>query len=169
MHRFLILSALVLSTTVIPRLSPGIGHHSLLSDADVVPEQRDQAPHLLIFLRCESILKSAKLPIDSLHRLLCLFGVCGAGRSTSSNIQLVTTFSGERNWSAITIGLLVGMMLVSNCSSRRERLLLIIIVGCHKAASWGHAWCSRCRRDLLGGLLLKGSCHGDCMAKVIPG
>jgi hypothetical protein len=23
--------------------------------------------------------------------------------------------------------------------------------------------------DLLGGLLLDGSCHGDCMAKVIPG
>ena len=92
------------------------------------PEQRDQAPHFLIFLRSESILKPAKPPIDSFHRLLCLFGDCGAGRSTSIDIELVTTFSGETNWINITTGLLVGMTLVSNRSSRRERLLLIIFV-----------------------------------------
>jgi hypothetical protein len=34
-------------------------------------------------------------PIHSLHRLPCLFGDCGTGRSTSSDIELVTTFSGE--------------------------------------------------------------------------
>ena len=80
------------------------------------PEQRDQAKVLLPHRRRESVLKSAKLPIDSLHRLLCLFGDCGAGTSTSSNIELVITFSGEKNWSSITTGLLlvvVGMMLVS--------------------------------------------------------
>ena len=32
------------------------------------PEQLDQAPHLLIFLRRENILKPAKPPIDSLPR-----------------------------------------------------------------------------------------------------
>ena len=95
------------------------------------PEKRDQAPHLLIFLGSKALLKSAKPPIDSLHRLLCLFGDCGAGRSTSSDIELVTTFSGEKNRSIISTGLrvvLVGMMLVSNRSNRRERLLLIIFV-----------------------------------------
>jgi hypothetical protein len=95
------------------------------------PEKRDQAPHLLIFLRSKTRLKPAKPPIDSLHRLLHLFGDCGAGRSTSSDIELVTTFSAETNWSSMTTGLLVvlvGMMLVSNRSSRRERLLLIIFV-----------------------------------------
>ena len=34
-----------------------------------------------------SILKPAKPPIDSPHRLLCLFGDCGAGRSTSSTLN----------------------------------------------------------------------------------
>ena len=95
------------------------------------PEKRDQAPHLLIFLRSKTRLKPAKPPIDSPHRLLCLFGDCVAGRSTSIDIELVTTFSGETNWSSITIGLLVvsvGMMLVSNRSNRRERFLLIIFI-----------------------------------------
>ena len=59
------------------------------------PEQRDQAPHLLIFLRSKSLLKPAKPPIDSLHRHLCLFGDGGAGRSTLSDMEPVTTFSGE--------------------------------------------------------------------------
>jgi hypothetical protein len=43
----------------------------------------------------------------------------------------VTTFSGETNWSSMTNGsrvVLVGVMLVSNRSSRRERFLLIIFV-----------------------------------------
>ena len=95
------------------------------------PEQLDQAPHLLVFLGSKTRLKPAKPPIDSLHRLLCLFGDCGAGRSTSIDMELVTTFSGETNWSSITTGLrvvLVGMMLVSNRSNRRERLLLIIFI-----------------------------------------
>src|ERR1700676_87904 len=93
------------------------------------PEKRDQAPHLLIFLRSKTRLKPAESPIDSFHRLPCfLTGV--AGRSTSSDIELVTTFSGETNWSSITSGLvvLVGMMLVSNRSNRRERLRVIIFV-----------------------------------------
>jgi hypothetical protein len=51
------------------------------------PEQRDQAHHLPIFLRRKALLKPAKPPIDSLHHLLCLFGDCGAGRSTSSDIE----------------------------------------------------------------------------------
>ena len=59
------------------------------------PEQRDQAHHLLIFLRSKSLLKPAKPPIDSFHRLLPLFGDGVAGRSTLSDMELVTTFSGE--------------------------------------------------------------------------
>jgi hypothetical protein len=46
-------------------------------------------------------------------------------------MELVATFSGETNLSSITTGslvVLVGMMLVSNRSNRRERLLLIIFV-----------------------------------------
>ena len=46
-------------------------------------------------------------------------------------MELVTTLSAETNWSSITSGslvMLVGMMLVSNRSNRRERLLLIIFV-----------------------------------------
>jgi hypothetical protein len=43
-------------------------------------------------------------------------------------MELVTTFSGETNWINITTVLLVGMMLVSNRSNRRERLLIIIFV-----------------------------------------
>jgi hypothetical protein len=43
-------------------------------------------------------------------------------------MELVTTFSGEKNWSIISTGMLVGLTVVSNCSSRRERLLLIIFV-----------------------------------------
>jgi hypothetical protein len=46
-------------------------------------------------------------------------------------MELVTTFSGEKNWSSITTGSLVvvvGRILVSNRSYRRERLLLIIFV-----------------------------------------
>jgi hypothetical protein len=82
------------------------------------PEQCDQAPHLLIFLRCESLLKPAKSPIDSLHRLLCLFGDCGAERSTSSDIELVTTFSGEKNWSIIATGLLVVLWASAHRSQR---------------------------------------------------
>jgi hypothetical protein len=74
--------------------------------------------------------KLANPPIDSLHLLPCfLTGV--AGRSTSSDIELVTTFSDETNWSIISTGLLVmpvGMLLVSNRSNRRERFLLIIFV-----------------------------------------
>jgi hypothetical protein len=93
-----------------------------------LPEKRDQAPHLLIFLRSKTRLKPANPPIDSLHRLLCLFGDCGAGRSTSSDMVLVTTFSGEKNWSIIVTGWLVGRMVVSNRSKRRDRPLLIIFV-----------------------------------------
>jgi hypothetical protein len=103
-------------------------------------EKCDQSPHLLIFLRSKTRLKPAKSPIDSLHRLLCLFVDCGAGRSTLSNIELVTTFSDETNWSSNTIGSLVAvvaMTLVSNRSNRRERLLLIIIVVCHKSRKVG--------------------------------
>ena len=81
------------------------------------PEERDQAPHLLIFLRGKTFLEPAKSPVDSLHRLLCLFGDCGTGRSTSSDIELVTTFSAEKNWSINTTGLLVGMTRVSNRSN----------------------------------------------------
>jgi hypothetical protein len=95
------------------------------------PEQLDQAPHLLIFLGSKSLLKPAKPPIDSLHRLPCLFGDGVAGRSTLNDMELVTTFSGETNLSSMTTGSLVvvvGMMLVSNRSNRRERLLLIIFV-----------------------------------------
>ena len=55
-----------------------------------------------------------------------------AGRSTLNDIEPVTTtFSAETNWSSINIGSLVvvlGMMLVSNQSNRRERALLIIFV-----------------------------------------
>jgi hypothetical protein len=93
------------------------------------PEQLYQAPHLLVFLGSKSLLKPAKPPIDSLHRLLRLFGAGVAGRSTSIDIELVTTFSDETNWSSNTTGLLVvlvGMMSVSNRSNRRERFLLII-------------------------------------------
>jgi hypothetical protein len=95
------------------------------------PEQRGQAHHLFIFLRSKTLLKSAKPPIDSLHRHLCRFGNGGAGRSTLSDMELVTTFSGEKNWSSINTGplvVVVGMMLVSNRSNRRDRLLLIIFV-----------------------------------------
>jgi hypothetical protein len=59
------------------------------------PEKRDQAPHLLIFLRRNTHLKPAKPPIDSPHRQRGLFGDFGTGRSTSSDMELVTTFSGE--------------------------------------------------------------------------
>jgi hypothetical protein len=59
------------------------------------PEKRDQAPHLLIFLRRKTHLKPAKPPIDSPHRQRGLFGDFGTGRSTSSDMELVTTFSGE--------------------------------------------------------------------------
>jgi hypothetical protein len=48
-----------------------------------------------------------------------------------SDIEPVTTFSGETDWSSITtesLVVLVGRMLVSNRSNRRERLLLIIFV-----------------------------------------
>jgi hypothetical protein len=88
------------------------------------PNQLGQAFFLLIFLRSKSLLNPAKPPIDSLHRLLCLFGDGGAGRSTLSDMELVTTFSAETNWSSITngsLGMLVGMMLVSNRSNRRDR------------------------------------------------
>jgi hypothetical protein len=91
-------------------------------------EKRDQAPHLLIFLRSKTRLKLAKPSIDSLHRLLHLFGDCGTGRSTTSVIELVTTFSGEKNWRIISTGWLVGRMVVSNRSKRRDRPLLIIFV-----------------------------------------
>ena len=60
-----------------------------------------------------------------------------------SDIELVTTFSGEKNWSSINTGslvVLVGMMLVSNRSNRRERLLLIIIVDCYKSCEVGPGW-----------------------------
>src|ERR1700680_3160773 len=80
-------------------------------------EKSDQAPHLLIFLRSKTRLNPATPPIDSLHRLPCLFGNCGAGRSTSSVMELVTTFSGEKNRSIISTGLLVGMTVVSNRSN----------------------------------------------------
>jgi hypothetical protein len=60
------------------------------------PEEHDQAPHLLIFLRSKTRLKPAKPPIDGLHRPRHLFGDCGAGRSTSIDIELVTTFSVEK-------------------------------------------------------------------------
>ena len=92
------------------------------------PKKGNQAKVLLIFLGSKTLLKPAKPPIDSFHRLLCLFGDCGAGRSTSIDIELVTTFSGETNWINIPPGLRVGMTVVSNRSSRRERLLLIIFV-----------------------------------------
>jgi hypothetical protein len=95
------------------------------------PDKRDQAPHLLIFLRSKNLLKPAKPPIHSLHRLTHLFGVCGAGRSTLSDMELVTTFSGETNLSSVTTGslvVLVDMVVVSNRSNRRERLLVIIFV-----------------------------------------
>ena len=95
------------------------------------PKKGNQAKVLLIFLGSKTVLKPAKPPIDSLHRLPCLFADGGAGRSTSIDIELVTTFSGETNWSSITTGLLVvlvGMMLVSNRSNRRERFLLIIFI-----------------------------------------
>jgi hypothetical protein len=45
-----------------------------------------------------------------------------------SGIEPVTTFSGEKNWINITTGLLVGVVLVSNRSNRRERLRVIIFV-----------------------------------------
>jgi hypothetical protein len=96
------------------------------------PDQLGLAFAVPIFVRSKPILKPAKPPIDSLHRLPCFFWDCGARRSTLSDIELVTTFSGEKNWSSNTIGLLVllvGVMLVSNCSKRRDKLLLIIIVG----------------------------------------
>jgi hypothetical protein len=104
------------------------------------PEQLDQAPHLLIFLRGKARLKSAKPPIDSFHRRPCLFGDCGAGKSISIDIELVTTFSGDKNWSIISTGMLVGMTVVSNRSNRRERLLIIIIVVCHKSRAVGSGW-----------------------------
>jgi hypothetical protein len=40
---------------------------------------------------------------------------------------LVTTFSGEKNWSIISTGLLVGLTVISN-RRRRERLRVIIFV-----------------------------------------
>jgi hypothetical protein len=43
-------------------------------------------------------------------------------------MELVITFSGETNWINITTVLLVGMVLVSNRSNRRERLRVIIFV-----------------------------------------
>ena len=91
------------------------------------PKKRDQAPDLLIFLGSKTLLKPAKSPIDSLHRLPC-FLTGRAGRSTSIDIEPVTTFSAETNWIVIATGWLVGMTLVSNPSNRRERLLLIIFV-----------------------------------------
>jgi len=103
------------------------------------PKKRDQARHLLIFLWSKTLRKPAKPSIDSLHRLPCLFGDCGAGRSTSIDIEPVTTFSAETNLSSMTTGslvVLVGMMLVSNRSNRRERLLFIIVV-CHKSREAG--------------------------------
>src|ERR1700681_177895 len=72
------------------------------------PKTGDQAKVLLPRLRCESLLKPANSPIDSLHLLLCLFGDCGAGRLTSSDIELVTNFSGEKNWSINTTGPPIG-------------------------------------------------------------
>ena len=108
-----------------------MARHSLLTPPPSFPEQRDQAPHLLIFLRSKSLLKPAKPPIDSLRRLPCLFGDGGAGRSTLSDMELVTTFSVEKNLSSMTTGsqvVLVGMMQVSNRSNCRERLLLVIFV-----------------------------------------
>ena len=92
------------------------------------PKKRDQARDLLIFLWSKTLRKPAKPSIDSLHRLPCLFGDCGAGRSTSIDIEPVTTFSAETNWIVTATGWLVGMMRVSNCSNRRERFLLIIFV-----------------------------------------
>jgi hypothetical protein len=103
----------------------------LQTAATSFPEQLDRARHLLIFLRSKSLLKPAKPPIDSLHRHLCLFGDGVAGRSTLSDIELVTTFSDETNLSSMTTGsvvVVVGMMLVSNRSNRPERPLLIIFV-----------------------------------------
>src|SRR3984893_8619696 len=102
--------------------------HSLPNGDGVVPGERDQVPHLLIFLRSKALLKPAKPPIDSPHRLPCLFGDCGAGRSTSSDIEPVTTFSAETNWIVIATGWLIGMTWVSNRSNRRDRLLLTIFV-----------------------------------------
>ena len=92
------------------------------------PKKRDQARHLLIFLWSKTLRKPAKPSIDSLHRLPCLFGDCGAGRSTSIDIEPVTTFSAETNWIVIATGWLVGMTRVSSCSNRRERFFLIIFV-----------------------------------------
>ncbi len=100
------------------------------------PEQLDQSHHLLIFLESKSLLEPAKPPIDSLHRL---FGDGIAGRSTLSDMEPVTTFSGETNCSSMANGslvVLVGMMLVSNRSNRRERPLLFIVV-CHKSRAVG--------------------------------
>jgi hypothetical protein len=57
-------------------------------------------------------------------------------------MEPVTTFSGDTNWSSINTGLLavlVGMMLVSNRSNRRERLLHLARVSardCHFPARW---------------------------------
>src|SRR5258708_31390125 len=51
------------------------------------------------------------------HRVLCLFGNCGAGRSTSSVIELVTTFSGEKNWSIIARTPMLGRSLALSCIS----------------------------------------------------
>jgi hypothetical protein len=82
---------------------------SLPNGDGVVPEEARPSAPLLIFLGSKTLLKPAKPFIDSLHRLLRLFGDCGAGRSTSSDIELVTTFSGEKNWSIVSTGLLVGM------------------------------------------------------------
>jgi hypothetical protein len=51
--------------------------------------------------------------------------------STSIDIEPVTTFSTETNWSSMTNGsrvVLVGMILVSNRSNRLERFLLNILV-----------------------------------------
>jgi len=103
------------------------------------PEERDQAPHLLVFLGSKARLKPAQSPIDRLHRPRHLFGDCGAGRSTSIDIEPVTTFSAETNWSSMTNGsrvVLVGMILVSNRSNRRDRLLIIIVVR-HKSREEG--------------------------------
>ena len=86
------------------------------------PEKLDQAK---VFLP-HSTAEACEATYASLHRLSCFFLICVAGKSTSSDIELVTTFSGETNWINITTGLLVGMTVVSNRSNRRERLLLIM-------------------------------------------
>ena len=59
----------------------------------------------------------------------------GSWRSTSSDMELVTSFSGETNWSSITTGLLVVLvgMMVSNRSNRRERLRVIILLYSEKS------------------------------------